>query len=369
MNFILKIDNFVTFIGGHQFFFFFPKMTSLITAAGADGAVAAPSTLTLAECEKYDRQIRLWGIEAQQRLQNSRVLFAGQFRAVSAEISKNLVLAGFSASIMDPDVATAEDLGANFLLTEDGVGQNRALAAHARLQELNPMVKVTAIAQSTDTISSEFLKAEQYNVVVLSGPVPKSEIIRINHACRATGAAFFYVDMFGFLGIGFSDLGDNFAYRSGGADEGTETLSPVKFAHIEAALNTPWSELSSRRFGTPSIYYAWYCLLHYMEHKGTTSVTIAADLAAIKAYGNDLCQRQGNANRQLLSDSVLDTLVQCHACDVSAACAIMGGLMGQEIVKSIARKSKPLQNVLLLDAFAQAGRGGVNCSIIPPSLK
>ena len=74
---------------------------------------AAPA-VTKQESEIYDRQIRLWGIEAQQRLQSSRILLAGRFSGTSAEVGKNLVLAGFSATIMDDGVCSGEDLGANF---------------------------------------------------------------------------------------------------------------------------------------------------------------------------------------------------------------------------------------------------------------
>ena len=43
------------------------------------------SDLTEKEAAIYDRQIRLWGVEAQKRMQNSRVLFCG-FRATNAEV-------------------------------------------------------------------------------------------------------------------------------------------------------------------------------------------------------------------------------------------------------------------------------------------
>lgn len=39
----------------------------------------------MSENEVYDRQIRLWGLEAQKRMQESRVLFIG-LRALPAEV-------------------------------------------------------------------------------------------------------------------------------------------------------------------------------------------------------------------------------------------------------------------------------------------
>ena len=43
--------------------------------------------------KQYDRQIRLWGLAAQQRMSETRVLVFG-FRGLATEICKNLVLAG-----------------------------------------------------------------------------------------------------------------------------------------------------------------------------------------------------------------------------------------------------------------------------------
>ncbi|KAG8448728.1 hypothetical protein GDO86_015700 [Hymenochirus boettgeri] len=45
------------------------------------------------EAAQYDRQIRLWGLEAQKRLRTSKVLLVGM-RGLGAEVAKNLILAG-----------------------------------------------------------------------------------------------------------------------------------------------------------------------------------------------------------------------------------------------------------------------------------
>ena len=45
------------------------------------------------EAALYDRQIRLWGIQAQEKMQNSKILVSG-VSGIHCEILKNLVLAG-----------------------------------------------------------------------------------------------------------------------------------------------------------------------------------------------------------------------------------------------------------------------------------
>ena len=49
--------------------------------------------VTEQEVTQYDRQIRLWGLEAQQRLRNAKIMVFG-LGALGGEIVKNLVLAG-----------------------------------------------------------------------------------------------------------------------------------------------------------------------------------------------------------------------------------------------------------------------------------
>lgn len=77
------------------------------------------------EASLYDRQIRLWGLEAQNRMRSSTVCVLS-LRSIAHEAIKNLVLAGIGRLIvMDDGVVTEEDLGAGFLFREEegAVGQ------------------------------------------------------------------------------------------------------------------------------------------------------------------------------------------------------------------------------------------------------
>jgi len=52
--------------------------------------------ITEAEAALYDRQIRLWGLDAQKRLRGASVLLIG-LGGVGAEIAKNIILSGVKA--------------------------------------------------------------------------------------------------------------------------------------------------------------------------------------------------------------------------------------------------------------------------------
>jgi ubiquitin-like 1-activating enzyme E1 A len=94
-----------------------------VEPTSAASAAAASSSLTEEEAALYDRQIRLWGADAQKRLRAAKVLLAG-FRGILTEVCKNLVLAGVNnVTILDRDPIRPSDLAAQFFLREEDVGQ------------------------------------------------------------------------------------------------------------------------------------------------------------------------------------------------------------------------------------------------------
>ena len=87
-------------------------------------ASSALDELSADEIALYDRQLRLWGIEAQNRMRKANVLLI-TLKALGNEIAKNLVLAGIgSLTVMDPDVVTERDVESEFLVVEEDVGKN-----------------------------------------------------------------------------------------------------------------------------------------------------------------------------------------------------------------------------------------------------
>lgn len=78
---------------------------------------------TAKEAAIYDRQLRLWGVEAQKRMQNSRVLISG-ITALGSELAKNLVLAGINVTLQDSTSTALQDVQCQFLLHEKDIGVN-----------------------------------------------------------------------------------------------------------------------------------------------------------------------------------------------------------------------------------------------------
>ena len=88
----------------------------------------------------------------------------------------------------DPQLATINDLGANFYLNESHVGKvSRADACFGQLQELNSYVKV---AVSKDSIGQEFLK--NFDVVVFTENYDQKFLEDVDAFCRSQNIGFIY---------------------------------------------------------------------------------------------------------------------------------------------------------------------------------
>lgn len=106
-----------------------PNGNTNTTHAHSTNGNSEPTTTTTApglsadEIALYDRQIRLWGAQAQERIRSANVLLVS-LRALGTEIAKNLTLAGISSlTIVDDEPVTEDDLGAGYFLREEDVGK------------------------------------------------------------------------------------------------------------------------------------------------------------------------------------------------------------------------------------------------------
>lgn len=108
----------------------------------ATNGTSEPTTTTTApglsadEIALYDRQIRLWGAQAQERIRSANILLVS-LRALGTEIAKNLTLAGISSlTIVDDEPVTEDDLGAGYFLREEDIGKPVSASSHRKTQNL-----------------------------------------------------------------------------------------------------------------------------------------------------------------------------------------------------------------------------------------
>ncbi|XP_044732419.1 SUMO-activating enzyme subunit 1 [Chrysoperla carnea] len=155
------------------------------------------------EATLYDRQIRLWGLEAQKRLKKTRLLVIG-LQGLSGEAIKNIVLAGLESVVLcDSENATEDDVKANFLIPTTCVGKNRAESSVQRTQVLNPTVKVSSDTRPVSEINEQFI---QKFTVVLATNCALNDITKLNELCRKHKIKFYSGHVWGKIGYYFVDL-------------------------------------------------------------------------------------------------------------------------------------------------------------------
>lgn len=154
----------------------------------------------------HSRQLAVYGRETMRRLFGSNILVSGM-QGLGAEIAKNLILAGVkSVTLHDEGTVELWDLSSNFALSEDDVGENRAIASVQKLQELNNAVLVSTL---TTKLTKEQLS--DFQAVVFT-EINLDKAIEFNDYCHShqPPIAFIKAEVRGLFGSVFCDFGPEF---------------------------------------------------------------------------------------------------------------------------------------------------------------
>ena len=190
-------------------------------SAGVDAMAVDPPAI---DEDLQSRQMAVYGRESMQKLKGANVLITG-LNGLGAEIAKNVILANVnSVTLHDAGAASLADCGAHFYLTPADEGKNRAEACARQMQELNPGVKVGALAGA---FPMEGLA--QYQVVV-AVDAPLDLALAVDAACRAASPpiAFIRADIRGLAASVFVDLGPAFTCL----DPTGETIKSAIVEHV-----------------------------------------------------------------------------------------------------------------------------------------
>jgi len=106
--------------------------------------------LTENELKRYERQIRIFGADGQERLKNAKVFVAGAGGLGSA-ISIYLAAAGIGGiRIVDHEKIELSNLNRQILYCDEDVGREKAASAEEKLKKINPDVSLEAISETIE---------------------------------------------------------------------------------------------------------------------------------------------------------------------------------------------------------------------------
>lgn len=106
--------------------------------------------LTKNELQRYERQIRIFGGDGQEKLKNAKVFIAGA-GGLGSSISIYLTVAGIGRiRIVDHDTVELSNLNRQILHWNKDIGKRKAASAEEKLKKINPDVRVEAISEKID---------------------------------------------------------------------------------------------------------------------------------------------------------------------------------------------------------------------------
>ncbi|CAL5373041.1 unnamed protein product [Camellia sinensis] len=354
--------------------------------------------LTEQETALYDRQIRVWGADAQRRLSKAHILVSG-LKGTVVEFCKNIVLAGVgSLTLIDDRPVTKEALSANFLIDPDDnefTGKSLAELCCDSLKDFNPMVRVSVENGDLSSFGVDFY--DKFDVVVVSCCSITAKRL-INEKCRKLPkrVAFYTVDCRDSCGEIFVDL-QNYTYSKVGVhgldwssskgiqepnrclrllnfENKTEQFTSIEpnqnqnqigktkkldetiecqlqYPSFEDAIAVPWKSLPRRM---SKLYFAMRVIEQFEEAEGRDpGQTSKDDLPKVLKLRKELFEAQ-SLNESLIPDSLLERLVSCTT-EFPPVCAVIGGILGQEVIKAISGKGDPLKNFFFFDAIDGKG--------------
>jgi len=334
----------------------------LAQAAGAVGRALgnsgrAMAALSEGEVAIYDRQLRLWGVQAQQRLLKARCLIWG-IEGSNVEVAKNLVLAGVSMVVRDHKTVSAADVAYNYFLRPEDIGKNRADCAAARLQEMNPLCQVKACSKSPTIVEASPAEAiKDFDVVCCALGVLEWKVDRakaVDDACRKMKATFLLSISTGEVAFFFANLHEHTVQERSGAQGGAGTTA----ATGEEAKSKEAEVVSYPSFGeflacTPAqlqqqkadaTFILVWLFVAFLKGGGKAAPEGAGDFATY-------CRDTAKCVPQLDGGPDLEDAFRCFFLEpLIHVASVLGGLQAQEVIKAITFRDPPMANCVCFNA-------------------
>ncbi|KAL6708210.1 E1 ubiquitin-activating protein aos1 [Coniothyrium glycines] len=352
------------------------------TAGQTVAAIAAADKISADEIALYDRQIRLWGVQAQEKIRTANILLVN-IKAFANEVAKNLVLAGIgSITLADHEVVTEEDLGAQFLISEDDVGKNRAEAAAPQVQKLNPRVKVETL--TTDVRQQQDPAFYARYSVIIATDMDFLSANAVNAGARIARKPFYYGASHGMYGYIFADLVEhNFVIERNrnrptqpGPESATRSVKDVQvkrendkvvemvtkqelYSPLMLAKDSPLPpDISRNARRLKKVHPLLTCVRALWEYQrnghGVYPSHTPQDLQLFTTLAN-IKHKELLLPAETLTADFLRSFLQNLGSEIAPVTAFLGGQLAQDAINVLGQREQPIQNLMLFDGEESAG--------------
>ncbi|KAK2778688.1 hypothetical protein FQN53_001716 [Emmonsiellopsis sp. PD_33] len=340
----------------------------------SDAAENTMESISAEEIALYDRQIRLWGVKAQEKLRTAKILLVN-LKALGAEIAKNLVLAGVgSLTIVDDATIKEEDLGAHFFISEEHIGQNRAEAAAPQIRDMNPRVQLHIDTNNIRTKPPAFFMSFD---ITISTDLDFDTICWINNACRVSNRRFYAAAVHGLYGYAFADLithdfvieREKANVPSPVVETPTRTILDVKtkkdnekivemvtkreiYCPLLLANTSPlpqeFTKIRRKRMQVSPLLTCLRALWEFQRANNGALPDARTDLETFLRLANDR-HLELRLDVSTLTAEFIRSFLDNLGSELSPVAAFLGGSLAQDVINVLGAREQPLQNLLLFD--------------------
>lgn len=315
-------------------------------------------------------------MQAQQKIRTANVLLI-TMKGLGNEIAKNLVLAGIgSLTILDHGSVTEADLGAQFLISQDQVGMNRAQAAQAEIQKLNPRVNI--IADIDDVRGKGATYFALFDMVIATDLDPDALNI-INTATRFNMRPFYAAGTHGLYGFIFADLIEHsFVIEREKPNVTTQPKAETKTRLIFDIQTRKEGDKTIEMVSKKELYSTWLlasdgaflpedytkskrrlravspalsCLRALWDFQIQHGGRNPADKNDLAAFTRIATQKHKDLSlpAETLTAEFLRSFLQNIGCEIAPVTAILGGQLAQDVINVLGQTQQPIQNMVIFD--------------------
>ena len=305
-------------------------------------------------------------------MSNARVLYIN-LTGVTCEIMKNLVLAGIAAVVCDdrPYPEAVREMPWSFFQAEEmeklvttslsssesNVTEPEAKKAKTnpktvasaiqpKVEELNPLLSGRNSIEERPLASLPDDYFTQFDAIVASR-LTVAETKRISSSLQKgdEGKLFIVTDTFGFDGCAHLDFGSNHTYRRElGKDKLSDLLNIKPYMSMADMLDVPLASVKGRWDKVvPPTLILQRLLMDYWEENRNDQKKTFVDFATGWLSSNNLPSESVGDLSQLSG-------IAEHP-EVSPVCAVLGGMLGNEVIKALTGKGEPANNVMLFNGL------------------
>eukprot|EP00878_Enallax_costatus_P023505 GHUV01025004.1.p1 GENE.GHUV01025004.1~~GHUV01025004.1.p1 ORF type:complete len:245 (+),score=77.43 GHUV01025004.1:744-1478(+) len=206
---------------------------------------------------------------------------------------------------------------------------------------MNPLVQVSAApGSSSSRIPTELIQQQQ---LVIAIGLDLRSVDQLDDVCRRSNVGFMAAAAAGPAGWFFVDLGDHQYVPKGSSEQLTLSYPP-----FSSALTPPNGPLPNN---THPMYIALLALLAteraQTENNNSQQKRTPEDLPA----AIDHLRKIASNHPQITSAEQLLTSVVTNAAEFAPVCAILGGVIANNVVMAVSASDTPLNNMLYYTLF------------------